>query len=143
MEASEDLTETNTPLRIVIADLDPRVRRGLRALLETQSDMAVIGEADTAARALECATTLHPSVVLLDLMLPTKDAGLAIVRILAAHHQPCIVTSWHGSLREAALRMGASGFVEKGDAPEMVFAAIRGTHNGHSGANSLTPAPTL
>jgi DNA-binding NarL/FixJ family response regulator len=141
MEASEEVTET--PLRIVIADLDPRVRRGLRALLETQPDMAVIGEADTAARALECAAKLHPSIVVLDLMLPTKDAGLAIVRILAAHHQPCIVTSWQGSLREVALKMGASAFVEKGDAPEKVFAAIRGTHNGHNGSTGVTPAPTL
>jgi DNA-binding NarL/FixJ family response regulator len=126
MNASEG--ETDPLLRVLIVDLDPRVRRGLRALLETQPDIAVIGEADTAARALERAAALHPSVVLLDLMLPTMDEGLTTIRLLAASRQPCVVTSWQGGLRAAALEMGASDFVEKGDTPEGVLAAIRGTY---------------
>jgi FixJ family two-component response regulator len=59
-------------------------------------------------------------------MLPTLDDGLAAVHFLAAHKRPCIAISWHASLREVALKMGASDFVEKGGSPEMVFAAIRG-----------------
>src|ERR671932_1306 len=112
-------------LRVLIAGGDARVRRGLRALLEAQPDIVVSGEAATAAQAEQCSTALRPSVVLLDLMLPTLDDGLAAVRFLAAHKRPCIAISWRASLREVALEMGASDFVEKGRSPELVLAAVR------------------
>jgi DNA-binding NarL/FixJ family response regulator len=117
---------TDHLLRVLIAGGDGRVRRGLRALLEAQPDIVVIGEAATAAQAEQCSTALRPSVVLLDLMLPTLDDGLAAVRFLAAHKRPCVAISWRASLREVALEMGASDFVEKGSSPETVLAAIRG-----------------
>ncbi|HEX8918851.1 MAG TPA: response regulator transcription factor [Chloroflexota bacterium] len=120
-------------LRVLIVDSDPRARRGLRALLETQSDMSVIGEADTATGAVQCAQALQPSIVLLDLMLPTLDDGLATLRRLAAHSCRCIASSWQSNLREAALGMGASDFIERGGSPERVLAALRGTdQNGSS-----------
>jgi DNA-binding NarL/FixJ family response regulator len=122
----ESANVTDHLLRVLIADGDGRVRRGLRALLEAQPDIVVIGEAATAAQAEQCSIALRPSVVLLDLMLPTLDGGLATVRFLAAHKRPCVAISWHASLREVALQMGASDFVEKGSSPEMVLAAIRG-----------------
>ena len=117
---------TDHLLRVLIAGGDGRVRRGLRALLEAQPDIVVIGEAATAAQAEQCSIALRPSVVLLDLMLPTLDDGLAAVRFLAAHKRPCIAISWRASLREVALEMGASDFVEKGSSPEIVLAALRG-----------------
>src|SRR5919197_4658336 len=122
----ESASVTDHLLRVLIVDGDGRVRRGLRALLEAQPDIVVIGEAATAAQAEQCSIALRPSVVLLDLMLPTLDDGLAAVRLLAAHKRPCIAMSWRASLREVALKMGASDFVEKGGSPEMVLAAIRG-----------------
>src|ERR671936_2997835 len=112
--------------RVLIVGGDARVRRGLRALLEAQPDIVVIGEAATAAQAAQRAAALRPSVVLLDLMLPTLEDGLAAVRFLATHKRPCVAISWHARLREVALEMGASDFVEKGSSPEMVLAAIRG-----------------
>jgi DNA-binding NarL/FixJ family response regulator len=124
MDNSESVTDHF--LRVLIVDGDGRVRRGLRALLEAQPDIVVIGEAATAAQAEQCSAALRPSVVLLDLMLPTLDDGLAAVRFLAAHKRPCVAISWHARLREVALEMGASDFVEKGGSPEMVLAAIRG-----------------
>ena len=117
---------TDHVLRVLIVGGDGRVRRGLRALLEAQPDIVVIGEATTAAQAEQCYAALRPSVVLLDLMLPTLDDGLAAVRFLAAHKRPCVAISWHAGLREIALEMGASDFVEKGGSPEMVLAALRG-----------------
>lgn len=114
-------------LRVLIVDSDPRTRRGLRALLETQPDMTVIGEADTAASALAHTLALRPSVILLDLMLPTVDDGLAALRRLATHSRRCVASSWQGSLQEAALEMGASDFVERGGSPDRLLAALRGT----------------
>jgi DNA-binding NarL/FixJ family response regulator len=122
----ESASVTDHRLRVLIAGGDGRVRRGLRALLEAQPDIVVLGEAATAAQAEQCSAALRPSVVLLDLMLPTLDDGLAAVRFLAAHKRPCVAICWHASLREVALEMGASDFLEKGGSPEMVLAAIRG-----------------
>jgi DNA-binding NarL/FixJ family response regulator len=115
--------------RVLIADPDPRVRRGLRALLETQPDMVVIGEADTAEEVVKGAAVLHPSVVLLDLALPTVTDGLDAVRLLTENHQPCVVTSWQAHFRKTALAMGAAAFVEKGCYPERALAAIRAAVN--------------
>jgi DNA-binding NarL/FixJ family response regulator len=122
----ESASVTDDLLRVLIVGSDGRVRRGLRALLEAQPDIVVIGEAATAAQAEQYSATLRTSVVVLDLMLPTLDDGLAAVRLLAAHKRPCVAISWHARLREVALKMGASDFVEKGGSPEMVLAAIRG-----------------
>ncbi|MDQ2744952.1 MAG: response regulator transcription factor [Chloroflexota bacterium] len=116
---------TTGPWRVLIVDADARVRRGLRALLEGEPDIVVVGEAATAAQALRCDLALHPSVILLDLMLPTIEDGLEAVRCLAAQRRCCIATSWRDSLRDAVLAVGASGFIEKGASPEIVRAAIR------------------
>lgn len=113
-----------SPARILIVDADGRVRRGLRALLETQADLMVIGEADSSDLALACVRTLHPSLVVLDLMLPTVQAGLATARHLVQSKQACVVTSWQGGLRDVVLETGVHGFVEKGASPESVLAAI-------------------
>jgi DNA-binding NarL/FixJ family response regulator len=121
----ESASVTDHLLRVLIVGGDTRVRRGLRALLEAQPDIVVIGEAATAAQAAQCSAALRPLVVLLDLTLPTLEDSLAAVRVLAAHKRPCVAISWHARLREIALEMGASDFVEKGASPEIVLAAIR------------------
>lgn len=113
------------PARILIVDADGRVRRGLRALIETQPDMVVIGEAKDSATALEYARRLHPTVIVLDLMLPTAQAGLDTVRRAARHREACVATSWQSGLRDLALQMGARGFLEKGAPPACLLAAIR------------------
>lgn len=94
-------------------------------MIETQTDMVVVGEANSSTTALECARALHPTVIVLDLMLPTAQAGLETVRQAVRHREACVVTSWHGGLRDIALQMGASGFLEKGAPPASVLAVIR------------------
>src|SRR5919199_3317091 len=138
----ESASVTDHVLRVLIVGGDGRVRRGLRALLEAQPDIVVIGEAATAAQAEQCSAALRPSVVLLDLMLPTLDDGLAAVRFLAAHKRPCVAISWHAGLREIALEMGASDFVEKGGSPEMVLAALRGACHPADRRGPPPPLPT-
>ena len=103
------------------------MRRALRALIETQADMMVVAEADSSSAALEYANALHPSVIVLDLMLPTTQAGLATVALLIQHEQACVATSWQSNLCDVALQMGAHAFVEKGTSPEHVLGAIRST----------------
>jgi DNA-binding NarL/FixJ family response regulator len=112
-------------LRVLIVDADARVRRGLRALLEGEPDIVVAGEAATVEQALRCGAVLRPSVILLDLMLPTVQDGLAALRLFTTHRRRCVAISWRDSLREAALEMGASGFVEKGAPPQIMLATLR------------------
>jgi DNA-binding NarL/FixJ family response regulator len=110
-------------LRVLIADDDGRVRRALRALLEAEPDIAVVGEAATAREVRAAARALRPAVVVLDLLLPAAEDGLALVRGLAG--RPVVALSVRGGLRGAALGAGARAFVEKGAAPEALLAAIR------------------
>jgi DNA-binding NarL/FixJ family response regulator len=111
------------PLRVLIADDDPRVRRALRALLAGEPDLAVAGEAAAAGEVLARARALGPTVILLDLRLPRAADGLALLPALA--EWPIVVLSVRGGLRAAALAAGAAAFVEKGEAPEAVLAALR------------------
>ena len=135
----DDKTEVNGIRRVLIVDGDARVRRALRALLEGEPDIVVVGEAATGPQALQCSAMLRPSVILIDLMLPTVQDGLAAVRLLAAHRRLCVAISWRDCFREAALEVGASGFVEKGASPHIVLDALRtacraGDHQGSGNA---------
>lgn len=110
-------------VRVLIADGDARVRQALRALLEAEPDLIVVGEAATAGETLARARALRPGVILLDLPLPGMADRLAILPALVAW--PVVAISVRGGLRDLALRAGAVAFVEKGATPEAVLAAIR------------------
>lgn len=110
-------------IRVLIADDDARVRQALRALLEPEADLTLVGEAGTADETLAQARALQPGVILLDLLLPDRGTVLTLLPTLAAW--PVVAISVRGGLRDVALRAGAVAFVEKGAAPEAMLAAIR------------------
>jgi DNA-binding NarL/FixJ family response regulator len=115
------------PRRILIADHDARVRRGLRALIEAQPGWTVVGEAATTLEVLQLDTALYPDVIVLDLGLPDVRDGLALTRTLAGErHRPVLAISVRGGLRAAALAAGAQVFVEAGvDTDTLVLALHR------------------
>jgi DNA-binding NarL/FixJ family response regulator len=110
-------------VRVLIADDDGRVRRALRALLEAEDGLMVVGEAGSPSEVLACAEALRPTVILLDLLLPTAAEGLALLPRLA--RWPVVALSVRGGLRDPALRAGARAFVEKGAMPEALLAVLR------------------
>lgn len=116
------------PIRILLADDHPVVRDGLAAMLATQPDFAVAGEAGTGAEAVELAARLRPDVVLMDLEMPVLDGIEAIRRLRAAVPavQVVVLTAFDTDERiVGALQAGAQGYLLKGAPRAEIFAAIR------------------
>lgn len=115
-------------IRILLADDHPVVRDGLAAMLATQPDFEVVGEAGNGAEAVAEAARLRPDVVLMDLQMPDLDGIEAIKRLRAADPsvQVVVLTAFDTDERiVGSLQAGAQGYLLKG-APRMeIFAAIR------------------
>jgi DNA-binding NarL/FixJ family response regulator len=122
-------------IRVLIADDHPVVRDGLRAMLATQPDMAVVGEAATGTKAVACARALHPDVVLMDLQMPELDGPAAIAALRDREPQVrVLVLTTFGTDADItrAIDAGATGYLLK-DAPrEQLFNAIRAAARGES-----------
>jgi len=128
-----------TPIRVLIVDDHPVVRRGLRVLLEVQDGIEVVGEAGDGPAALTQAAELTPDVILLDLKLPGMD-GHAVLAELKAAASPgqqssarvLVLTSvTEPASASLAVRSGASGVLYKDVDPDALVRAIRSVHDGH------------
>ena len=120
-------------IRILLADDHPVVRDGLAAMLSTQPDFQVIGEAGTGAEAVDQAARLRPDVVLMDLEMPALDGIEAIRRLRAADPavQVVVLTAFDTDERiVGALQAGAQGYLLKGAPRAEIFAAIRAVSAG-------------
>ena len=115
-------------IRVVIADDHHIVRRGLRALLERQHGIKVIGEATDGQEALAAVERLRPHVLVLDLMMPGAN-GLEVARQLADKASPTrivILTMYgHEDYLVEALRANVAGYVLKGADSADLVKAIR------------------
>ncbi|MGW5354300.1 response regulator [Streptomyces sp. NPDC004031] len=146
-------------IRVLIADDQEMVRRGLRRTLESQPDITVAGEAADGVTALALARELRPDVALVDVRMPGLD-GLEVTRRLAGGPEGVrvvVVTTF--DLDEyvyPALRHGASGFLLKRSGPALLVEAVRAAVAGDqlvspsvtvrllkevTGANRGRPAP--
>ena len=126
-------------IRVAVADDHPVVRDGLVAMLETQSDFTVVGQAASGPEALSLVRTLRPDVLLLDLEMPGLD-GVGVLRGLtdAGERTRVIVFTVFDTDERiiAAVEAGAAGYLLKGAPREEVFAAVRAVAAGRS---LLTP----
>ncbi len=120
------------PIRVVLADDHPIVRAGLRALLEAQPDITVVGEAGSAAEAVELVTRERPDVAILDISMP--GGGLEAVHAIAALALPTrvLILTVHAEERYLlpVLQAGGSGYVRKSslhtDLIEALYTVTRG-----------------
>ena len=113
---------------VVVADDQAIVRAGFRALIDSEPDLAVLGEAADGAEAVAVSSTTAPDVVLMDIRMPVLDGIEATRRITAAGPVPRVLILTTFDLDEyvfGALRAGASGFMLKERPPEELLAAIR------------------
>ena len=119
--------------RELVVDDHPVVRRGLRAMLESETWVAEVLEASTVADAVREAVAGRADVVAMDFALPDGDGIEATRRILAARPATRIVmltmTDDHDVVLKA-LHAGAAGFVVKDDDPDVVIDALRTAGNG-------------
>jgi DNA-binding NarL/FixJ family response regulator len=122
-----------TAIRVLVVDDHPVVRDGLVAILSTQPDFAIAGEAADGGAAVEAVAALAPDVVLMDLELPVLDGVDAIRRI--REHAPdtavIVLTAFDTDDRIlSAVQAGAQGYLLKGAPREEIFRAVRTAHAG-------------
>jgi len=127
-------------IRILIADDHHVIRGGLKALLETEEGIEVIGEAADGMEAVLKARSLDPDVILLDLMMPRKTGIEAIVEIKEDNPSAriLVLTSFSDDDKVfSAIKAGALGYLLKETSTQELLQAIRDVYHGES---SLHPA---
>jgi NarL family two-component system response regulator LiaR len=122
-----------TTIRLLIVDDHAVVRQGLREFLRLQEGIDVVGEAASAADAVEVAATTFPDVVLLDLVMPDGNGVGALRRLIevAPGVRVLVLTSFADDAQIfAAVAAGASGYLLKDIDPQALADAIRDVHAG-------------
>jgi two-component system, NarL family, response regulator NreC len=128
VESPGDRQAPVAPIRVLLVDDHPIFRAGLRALLESQPDVRVIGEAGNGAEAIARAIELRPDIILLDISMPDVD-GLEALRRMQADHVPgkALVLTMHAENEYLfqVLESGGYGYVLKQGVDTDLFTAIR------------------
>ena len=118
----------NETITVMLVDDHAIVRGGVRAYLETQSDLEVVGEASSGAEAVKLAAELVPEVVLMDLVMPEMDGVEATWRLrqVSPRSNVVVLTSYHeDSHIFPAIKAGALSYLLKDIAPDELADAIR------------------
>lgn len=127
-------------IHVVLVDDQSLIRQGLRALLELEPDLQVVGEAENGQNALDLietlqGTPLQPDVVMMDVRMPVMD-GVAATREISdrfAGTKVLVLTTFDDDEYVAtALRYGAIGYLLKDTPSEELAAAIRAVHKGYT-----------
>lgn len=120
-------------VRVVIVDDDALVRAALRLILESDSGVTVLGEGSDGRSGYDAARSLRPDVVLMDLHMPGTDGVWATAQITAdcPDTKVLVLTAFDtDAMVAAALRAGATGFLLKDSAPEIIFRAVHAAADG-------------
>ncbi len=122
-------------IRVLIVDDHAVVRQGLRAFLQTQDDVDVVGEAADGEEAVRKVRELVPEVVLMDLVMPKLDGIAAIreMRFLSPSTKVIVLTSFADDEKVfAAVKAGAAGYLLKDVQPQELGEAIRTVYRGEA-----------
>jgi DNA-binding NarL/FixJ family response regulator len=129
-------------VRVLLVDDDQLMRAGLRAVLSSDADIEVVGEAATGRAAVARVRALRPDLVLMDVRMPDLDGIAATREVLATSPDVKVViltTFEDDDYIFGALSAGASGFLLKRTTPEELLAAI---HTVAAGDSLLSPSVT-
>ncbi|WP_329019249.1 response regulator transcription factor [Streptomyces sp. NBC_00690] len=124
------------PISVLLVDDEPLVRAGLRAVLEAQSDIEVVGEAADGAAVIPLVRRLRPDVVAMDVRMPLLDgieATRAVLRTVDNPPKIIVITTFENDeYVYEALRAGADGFLLKRSRPVEIVNAVRLVAEGES-----------
>lgn len=122
-------------IRILLVDDQSLIRRGLRALLKTDPELEVIGEAENGKEAIALAETLQPDIVIMDIRMPIMD-GVAATQVICQKFpdiKVLILTTFDDQdYVNQALQYGASGYLLKDTPFEELTQTIRLVHKGYT-----------
>ena len=108
--------KARTRIRILVVDDHPMMRQGLAALINNEKDLAVCGEAESAAQAMDAIAATRPDLVIADITMPDKS-GLELIKDALAVHPGLrvLVVSMHDEslYAERVLRAGGRGYIMK------------------------------
>lgn len=130
-----DRTGRGAVLRLLIADDQPIIRRGLAMMLDAESDIEVVGQAVDGLDAIEQALALRPDVVVMDLQMPRASGVVATREITARLPETAVVvltTFDHDELVFEAIRAGARAYLLKDAEESEVLETVRAVHRGES-----------
>jgi NarL family two-component system response regulator LiaR len=126
----------NEPITVMLVDDHEVVRQGVRALLGTQKDVSVVGEANSGEEAVRLAAELVPDVILMDLVMPGGVDGVEAtrrVKNISPRTQVVVLTSYHEDEHIfPAIRAGALSYVLKDIGPEELADVIRKAAQGEA-----------
>lgn len=131
-----------SPVRVLLVDDDPLVLAGLRFLLDSADDIAVVGEAGDGDMVVAAAREHRPDVVLMDLRMPRMDGVTATSQLRGIPDAPHVIVLTTWDVDDAVVRSieaGASGYLLKSSSPGEILGAIRAVVAGDA---ALSPRST-
>lgn len=133
MSSQKANPETGAPVRVLLVDDHPLLRRGVRAMINNEPDMEVCGEATDGPEGLTLIRSLCPDLAVVDITLPSGH-GLDLIKEIRQHdtHIKLLVLSMHdeGLYAERVVRAGANGYINKSEAIDSTIEAIRQVNAG-------------
>jgi DNA-binding NarL/FixJ family response regulator len=133
------MTSQPEPIRILSVDDHPLLRQGVTALIETQPDMSMVGEATTGREAIEMFRATRPNITLMDVQMPDMSGIDAIIAIRGEFPEARIIvlTTYEGdALAHRALKAGARAYILKGMVRKELLDTIRAVHTGRKHVQS-------
>lgn len=127
------MQESHPKIRVLIVDDHPAMRDGLRQYVDSENDMAVVGEAADGIEAVDQFLRLRPDVTLMDLQMQVTG-GLQAISVIRGHDKKAtiiVLTTYPGEARaKRALSLGATSYLLKSASAEVIIEAIRSSIQG-------------